>query len=1326
MRFKSINIPWDNLKQCWNSFVYRMTYDSNVDDYSEKRKINPTTPTPTCKPINKSPRTLVLAQNIKQHFTKTQTPPPHPIYNNQYSYKNPYEDYNEKYNYEEFASKNKPFIGFWARMSQVWLNPYTIFLILMIIKIFMFNSSLQNSLQLAQRSTMNSCSSAESMASKALASPHLVAQGANSLMVQSVSFGIQALITVLQLLMFILEELIFFIINMVLGTFACLLTVAVESVANTALDAAEDVISFTNKTINAVLDGAEKGLDGIETAVNGVGDVLNDVSNFFTGNKNGDPIKDVNLSLGKLRNITIPASVTEKIDKIRDKVPNYDDVKNATRYVISLPFGEIKEALNRTVTNARIEFNSSAVTLPPQPSVQFCTPMDEYDGVTAIESFYTNLQSGISQVAKVFIIILALCAVIVCVPTIVQEFRSWLWVKSCAQFAVDDEIALQKAAVKTARSKDTMFPNFSSPRKHSPGQLGFTTSPEFRNPNFQHSDSIKTTMSFDSPQATNRQAKLVEIIQRASHHIISIMQDFVANRFVDPRKKLLARWWVEYIFYTPALAVLLLGLCGVILVIIQTIIFNKVVDAYHDVLDAGSSSNNAGDGNNITFWAAASEQSQMAAYDVQKGIEGWVDSTNTEMHRVELEINEKLLGWIHRTSEAMNESIGEFSYSMNKQLNDTFGDTFLYDGVKGIVQCVIGNKIDAVQKAFEWVHNNSAITLPNVTSEMILNVTETSSSTNPTAAPATTEESKFDSILNDAKDILNSGIRFIIDFYQGCLDQELSISLALVGVWLFVVLIGLLYCIYRFKREEKNCSGEPHSPNEVSGRFRKLMLASKTQTNSRTAATDYRGEDLQRGVIGKTATANQEPISPTPNRHNTTKSSTLVSKNITNIPGLGQFEYLNHEVDEHDEEAKKPRFSLSSLFIPKLIPPRPLKHSKVNQHNIPLSVAISSSTGIAGSSETVPVTPPPIPPRVPPFTVLRKPSPPDFRSFPYPSGSPTKDNITNRGVNQQSPFSPDTSTITDDDTLLSIDRDWHIKNCPNRDPSLCSKGINCSAGKRAPALLNTPLNSNTNPFLKSSYSFSSLKPEENNDRENVSSPFDNFTSVCKYGVGVPRKPVLPAESSTENESALIATPTITSPPKAILKQQKRNLNKKSLHIRHNSPNSHLFRRQTIDSPILPSPSKFHCLKSPAKSVTGEEIVDSYASSRRGSSLVRSNTTGSMMHQQRKYSISSSHYSDNNNYQYQNTSPTIPVPKYHVNSDENYIVRYSNSEYNMLFNNVYTSSTGQQLYNNTKDNDIDNTIVQTPTEVTHVATKKPKMDVSPYRKSSCLSIHYNEI
>lgn len=233
------------------------------------------------------------------------------------------------------------YMDFFDKSTQIYLNQYTILLILIIIRLLLLRNSLINTIskQLIDEYTCN-----DDTLQPALNAVH------NMIFDIITKFQFSGIVFVV-LIIKTIRELTIFYIDLFLGTYICLLNSLVKGTTEFAFDASESVIQAVNTTIIEATKGIEEGLQGLSTLLNDVVTGFDEIKNIFSGggsssNANSYEQK-INISLGALKDkIAIPGSIITQIDNARNVSMNeLEDMNNQTQNLIKTPFNLIIDKL---------------------------------------------------------------------------------------------------------------------------------------------------------------------------------------------------------------------------------------------------------------------------------------------------------------------------------------------------------------------------------------------------------------------------------------------------------------------------------------------------------------------------------------------------------------------------------------------------------------------------------------------------------------------------------------------------------------------------------------------------------------------------------------------------------------------------------------------------------------------------------------------------------------------------------------------------------------------------------------------------------------------
>ncbi|KPV73427.1 uncharacterized protein RHOBADRAFT_17124, partial [Rhodotorula graminis WP1] len=236
-------------------------------------------------------------------------------------------------------------------------------------------------------------------------------------------------------------------------------------------------------------------------------------------------------------------------------------------------------------------------------------------------------------------------------------------------------------------------------------------------------------------------------------------------------------WFLSYVAHPYAWAFLALGVVGLVVVQIQIAILDGPVRRMTKdkaTEGAGQFSSSVTGTLNAKMEAAGAE---------------WADSTNRAILGVEDGINDNLFGWVNDTTTTLNSTMVHFYAEITDAITDVFNGTVLEDPALGLVYCLVGSKVDAVSTALTWLHDHAHLSLPTV-SPSLLTLSQnqsdelTASLTNPESAVST-------SSIADR----------LIDAYRRSLEQQRMGFILAIGIWLLVLVMGLVGVWWRASGE---------------------------------------------------------------------------------------------------------------------------------------------------------------------------------------------------------------------------------------------------------------------------------------------------------------------------------------------------------------------------------------------------------------------------------------------------------------------------------------------------------------------------------------------
>lgn len=315
-----------------------------------------------------------------------------------------------------------PYLGLRARLSQVWVNRWTILLLLVLVRVLIAVAGLQDNMSTAKREALSACTSVESMGSAMASMPHYLSQGVNEMTASGVDAAVDALHSMLMLTVTGVEELVIFVLKIMFQTYLCLITLAVRGSVHVAVGLIEDAADFLNSTLKDIGNEINDAVGTFEDGLNDFLSGLNSAVSIFGGEV---PTLNIDDSIDELENLHLPSSIDEGLDKLNNSIPTFDQVRNFTENVIRIPFEEVKQLMNESL--GPYSFDRSVLPIPAKKQLTFCADND------GINDFFNNIDDIASTARKVFVAVLIVAATLVCVPVAWQEIRRWRTMKERSQ-----------------------------------------------------------------------------------------------------------------------------------------------------------------------------------------------------------------------------------------------------------------------------------------------------------------------------------------------------------------------------------------------------------------------------------------------------------------------------------------------------------------------------------------------------------------------------------------------------------------------------------------------------------------------------------------------------------------------------------------------------------------------------------------------------------------------------------------------------------------------------------------------------------------------------
>ena len=285
-----------------------------------------------------------------------------------------------------------------------------------------------------------------------------------------------------------------------------------------------------------------------------------------------------------------------------------------------------------------------------------------------------------------------------------------------------------------------------------------------------------------APQITLSNHNLLMLQADSEHPLITRITNLLAARTgMTPAQHTDMRWFFHYVFHPPALACFLIGFFGLLSIMIQLLLLGPLLKAARAGVDVAVS-----DLNRIIVKSVNSTMyNQSAAY---------ANDVNSRVDVVQNTINHGLFGWVNGTTTTLNDTINKFYTEVQTFVLHIFNGTILETPASAFLQCVIGNKVEDVEKALTFLNENLVINIPRVNHDvLVLSPQTVNEATGPIASGAAGDGSNGD------QGVLGSAV----SLYQASLRSEAVIFGIFLGLWGIVLATAIGVLLRRVHKRKK-------------------------------------------------------------------------------------------------------------------------------------------------------------------------------------------------------------------------------------------------------------------------------------------------------------------------------------------------------------------------------------------------------------------------------------------------------------------------------------------------------------------------------------------
>ncbi|ORY18745.1 hypothetical protein BCR34DRAFT_293433 [Clohesyomyces aquaticus] len=306
-----------------------------------------------------------------------------------------------------------PHLGLRARLSQIWINSWTVLLLLILVRLLFAIASVNSSLDSARREALSACTQVENIGSSMASMPHYMSQGINEMTAGGVEKAVKGLMSMLDLSVTGVEEIVLFVIHMMTNTYLCLITLAVSGSLHAAVEIGTEISKGLNKTIDEVTNNMG---DAVKSVSDGIEKVLSTLNSVPFAPDFQKPSINLDDEISKLKALEVPPKLQQGLQDLNKSIPTFEDVQNFTDSVIRLPFEEVKKLIRGMDT---FEFDRTLLPVPNKTQLTFCSEGN------SINNFFDGLAKLEVTTKRAALAVLIVAAIIVIVPMAWNEIRRY-------------------------------------------------------------------------------------------------------------------------------------------------------------------------------------------------------------------------------------------------------------------------------------------------------------------------------------------------------------------------------------------------------------------------------------------------------------------------------------------------------------------------------------------------------------------------------------------------------------------------------------------------------------------------------------------------------------------------------------------------------------------------------------------------------------------------------------------------------------------------------------------------------------------------------------
>ncbi len=308
-----------------------------------------------------------------------------------------------------------PYLGLRARLSQLWFNRWTILLILVLVRVIILTSSLKDNIDDAKTKALSACTKVEDIGSAMASMPHYLSVGVNSLASDGITKAVSGMVQILMMILTGVENLILFIINMYVGTYACLVAALIHGGLDVSVKVVEGATKVMNDAIGTITGQITNTIGSVQKALDSI---PSGITTPLGGIDVNIPKIDISKNIDDLKNIKINSGdLVKDLVSLNKTIPTFDQLENFTKNAIAVPFDLLKQQVNGSF--GAYQFDDSIFPVAKKQALSFCSDN------SFLNDFFTTLFEVVAKAKIAFLVVIPILALLAMLVMGYFEIRRW-------------------------------------------------------------------------------------------------------------------------------------------------------------------------------------------------------------------------------------------------------------------------------------------------------------------------------------------------------------------------------------------------------------------------------------------------------------------------------------------------------------------------------------------------------------------------------------------------------------------------------------------------------------------------------------------------------------------------------------------------------------------------------------------------------------------------------------------------------------------------------------------------------------------------------------